>query len=489
MTEDERLLEQWKRQGSQAAFSALVTRHLDFVYSVCLRETQDAALAEDVTQVVFLLLSRKAPSFSPNTWLTGWLFQTARFACKNALRRDSSRRRREQKVGEQMLTEAQGQDALWEQVAPHLNAGLASLGAKDREAVLLRFADGLSFSELGTALGTSEDAARMRVSRALTRLRGFFAKQGIPVTALVLTDLLADRTTQAAPVTCTAAVQKIGTHGGVAPLSPDVYTQLQGALNTMKLNQLKLAATLGTGAFLVATLPFVTQARTQKNAVASRPVQPAVRSAVDRSGVAVLTQAAQATAALHSLSADVEGGGQLMFQRPDKFRFDLPGGNSQTGISNGTDFWFYMHWNKEYQKETNPDLKVDTLGLPVFSTFFFNPGLQGLVLFSIKPPADTSVRLLGTRQWHGGIYTAIEIIYPAPPPGQNDPISGTLTAYFGADHLLHGYSAKMLYRGKTSVQESALKNLRINPDLAAEAFLFTPPAGSRPSQPPVAHMR
>lgn len=74
MTDDGRLLEQWKRQGSQAAFAALVTRHLNFVYSVCLRETQNAVLAEDVTQVVFLLLFRKAPSFGPDTRLTGWLF-------------------------------------------------------------------------------------------------------------------------------------------------------------------------------------------------------------------------------------------------------------------------------------------------------------------------------------------------------------------------------------------------------------------------------
>ncbi len=246
MTEDGRLLEQWKRQKSQAAFAALVTRHLDFVYSVCLREMGDPALADDVTQVVFLLLARKAPSLGPDTRLTGWLFQTARFACKNALRRDASRRRREQKVGEQMRTEASEQDALWEQVAPRLNAALASLAAKDREAVLLRFADGLSFSELGTALGTSEDAARMRVARALTRLRGFFAKQGVSVTALVLTGLLVGRTTQAAPASCTAAVQQIAARN-LALLPPQTNAYLQGVLHTMKLTKITAAV----AAFLV----------------------------------------------------------------------------------------------------------------------------------------------------------------------------------------------------------------------------------------------
>lgn len=484
MTDDGRLLEQWKRQGSQAAFSALVTRHLNFVYSVCLRETQNAALAEDVTQVVFLLLSRKAPSFGPDTRLTGWLFQTARFACKNALRRDASRRRREQKVGEQMLSESQGQDALWEQVAPHLNAALTSLGAKDREAVLLRFADGLSFSELGTALGTSEDAARMRVSRALTRLRGFFAKQGVSVTALVLTGLLADRTTQAAPASCVISLGKLGAS---AP-SPQVSMQLQGAIKTMTLVKLKLAATVGVGAMLVGAIPFVTLAQVQKPALPV-PQSIAPRPMRDQTGLAVIEQAARATAALHSLSADTARGDSLKFQRPAQYVSESPGINGQTSIVNGSDFWFYTHWNKKYQKEHKPDIKADRIGLPLFSNFFFNPGLQGLVWYTLKPSAATEVHLLGTRQWHGGTYTAVQVTYPPAPAIALEPkdslISGTLIAYFGADHLLHGYHLDTLYRGKKEINEDLLKNLRVNPKFADDEFLWTPPAGASPSDPPV----
>lgn len=487
MTDDGRLLEQWKRQGSQAAFAALVARHLDFVYSVCLRETQDAALAEDVTQVVFLLLSRKAPSFGPDTRLTGWLFQTARFACKNALRRDASHRRLEQKIGEQMLTESPGQDALWEQVAPHLNAALTSLGTKDREAVLLRFADGLSFGELGAALGTSEDAARMRVSRALTRLRVFFAKQGVSVTALVLTGLLADRTTQAAPASCVISLGKLGAS---AP-SPQVSMQLHGAIKTMTLIKLKLAATVGAGAMLVGAIPFVTLVQAQKPALLT-PQSVAPRPARDQSGLAVIEQAAQATAALHSFSADTARGDSLKFQRPDQYVSESPGTNGQTTVVNGSDCWFYMHWDKKYQKELNPDLKAGRLGLPLFSNFFFNPGLQGLVWFSLKPSVTSQVRLLGTRQWHGGTYTAVQITYPPAPAIALEPkdslISGTLIAYFGTDHLLHGYHLDTLYRGKKEINEDLLKNLRVNPKFADDEFHWTPPEGASPSQPPVASL-
>ena len=245
MTEDGQLLRQYTRQGSQAAFSRLVSRYLNLVYSVCLREVQDAALAEDVTQVVFLLLAKKAPSLGPDTRLAGWLFQTARFAAKNALRREAHRRLREQRVGEQMLSEGREEDLLWDRIEPGLNDALAALGAKDREAVLLRFAEGLSFPELGAALGTSEDAARMRLNRALDRLRQFFAKQGVTLSAAVLAGLLTDRTAEAAPAACAAAVTKIAGgvgNGNAAFLSPNVHSQLQGALKAM--TTMKRSATL-----------------------------------------------------------------------------------------------------------------------------------------------------------------------------------------------------------------------------------------------------
>ncbi len=167
---DQQLIQQYVRRNSQAAFSQIVARHLNLVHSVCRRETGDAVLAEDVTQVVFLLLARKAPSLRESASLSGWLFQTARFASKNARRREAHQKMQEQAVAEQSPP-SPDKNALWDQIEPHFNAALAALSAKDRDAVLLRFADGLSFPELSAALGTSEDAARMRTNRAVSRLR------------------------------------------------------------------------------------------------------------------------------------------------------------------------------------------------------------------------------------------------------------------------------------------------------------------------------
>ncbi len=216
---DRQLLLQYTRQGSQAAFSQIVARHLNFVYTVCRRETGDAALAEDVTQVVFLILARKARLLRAESSLSGWLFQTARFASKNARRREAHRKMQEQAVAEH-LPLSPNKNALWDQIEPHFNSALAALSAKDRETVLLRFADGLSFPELSAALGTSEDAARMRLNRAVSRLRRSFARAGITVSATILAGLLAERTVQAAPQASAALIAKIG--GSGAAVSPRV---------------------------------------------------------------------------------------------------------------------------------------------------------------------------------------------------------------------------------------------------------------------------
>ncbi|MDQ2799128.1 MAG: sigma-70 family RNA polymerase sigma factor, partial [Armatimonadota bacterium] len=276
MTDDGQLLRQYVRQGSQAAFAALVARHLNFVYSVCQREAGDAALAEDVTQVVFLILAKKAPTLRPEPSLTGWLFQTARFAARNARRRAARRKEWEARALAQTPTAGTDDAALWDQVGPALNDALAALGAKDREAVLLRFADGLSFPELGTALGTSEDAARMRLTRAVERLRQFFAKQGVTLSVAGLTVLLADRAVQAAPAACVASVTRIAE--SISPgainaglVSPQINSHLQGVLKAMTISKLKLAATLGVGAILAGSLPFVTLAQTRKSPVLAVP--------------------------------------------------------------------------------------------------------------------------------------------------------------------------------------------------------------------------
>jgi RNA polymerase sigma factor (sigma-70 family) len=72
-------LREYLESGSEAAFTALVERHLNLVYSAALRRLGDPHAAQDVTQSVFCLLAQKARRLDPHTVLVGWLYQTASF--------------------------------------------------------------------------------------------------------------------------------------------------------------------------------------------------------------------------------------------------------------------------------------------------------------------------------------------------------------------------------------------------------------------------
>ena len=85
MNDDLTLLQAYARQNSEAAFAALVTRHVNLVYSVELRSVRDPHLAQEITQAVFIILARKAESLGPQTILPGWLCRTAlRFGATSA---------------------------------------------------------------------------------------------------------------------------------------------------------------------------------------------------------------------------------------------------------------------------------------------------------------------------------------------------------------------------------------------------------------------
>src|SRR5436190_18285447 len=93
MDDDYLLLQRYAREHSDAAFETLMQRHVDLVYSSALRLTSDAHMAEDVTQAVFIVLSRKASQLKSNVVLPAWLLSVTRLTASNA-RRDRNRQRK-----------------------------------------------------------------------------------------------------------------------------------------------------------------------------------------------------------------------------------------------------------------------------------------------------------------------------------------------------------------------------------------------------------
>lgn len=270
---DYQLLQDYVKHDSQSAFATLVERYSSLVYSASLREVQDSELAQDVTQVVFLLLAKKASTFRAETVLAGWLFQTARFASKDALKQEVRRQRREQKAAEEMMRESQINDdnIEWSEMEPALNEALISLGPDDRNAVLLRFFQKKSLRETGEIMGLSEDAARMKVSRAVDKMRRHFKRRGFALSAGALATYLSANATQAAPAACISAAMQLGnvfaagTTAGAASAgvsavaarlmasaaNTQVATLFHGVSRTLLLNQAKVVVSAALGTALV----------------------------------------------------------------------------------------------------------------------------------------------------------------------------------------------------------------------------------------------
>ena len=136
ITEDLRLLEEFVQKRSEEAFSELVKRHLNLVYSAALRQIRSPQLAEEVAQSVFSTLAQKAESIRPPQVLGGWLYNTTRHLAMHAVCTEQRRREREQTAyAMHSLDQTPDEPGLID----HFEPALAELDAGDRDALVLRF--------------------------------------------------------------------------------------------------------------------------------------------------------------------------------------------------------------------------------------------------------------------------------------------------------------------------------------------------------------
>ena len=240
---DLELLRAFAGKGEEAAFRELVGRYADLVYSAAVRQVASSATAADIAQSVFTDLARKAGSLAKSGGvlagagsLAGWLHRATRYAALNHLRADRRRAFNERQAMDQLLANADPA-ADWERIRPLLDEALDSLDDQDREALLLRFFKNQDFRAVGAVLGVSDDAAQKRVSRAVERLREFFAKRQVAVGAGGLVVLLTANAVQAAPagLALAAGTAALAAGGGGTVVASGLFqiitmTKLQTAL-------------------------------------------------------------------------------------------------------------------------------------------------------------------------------------------------------------------------------------------------------------------
>lgn len=271
MTLDSELLRRYAETGSEEAFSELVRLHVNLVYSAALRQVNgDDALARDVSQMVFTELARRAASLVNGSSLTGWLYTVTRFSAVKAIRTEHRRAAREQEAQAMYeLLDNKASEPDWDIIRTALDEAMHELKESDREAILLRYFENLAMGQVGERLGLSENTARMRVDRAVERLRSFLDRRGIKTSA-GLCAALSTHAVQAAPAGLSASListslATAGASGASAFTKLVVMTKLKLAVGTL--------AIVGLGAVAVLQYQSLDQQRNDNAALRQRIVQ------------------------------------------------------------------------------------------------------------------------------------------------------------------------------------------------------------------------
>jgi RNA polymerase sigma-70 factor (ECF subfamily) len=153
------------RQGDREAFRALYEVYKDDVYSIAWNFTGDEEAARDVTQDVFLKLFSAIDGFRGESSFRTWLFRLVANAC-----RDAQRRSRRLVPLEVVLEKAEDPgspdtDAREQEISRRVRSAVVSLAPKVRLAILLRYVEDLSYSEIAAALGCSPGTVASRLNR------------------------------------------------------------------------------------------------------------------------------------------------------------------------------------------------------------------------------------------------------------------------------------------------------------------------------------
>jgi RNA polymerase sigma factor (sigma-70 family) len=487
--QDDLLLTQYDQNGSEAAFSQLLARHMTLVYGTCRRALGSQTQAEDAAQVVFLLLARNAPKLRTRQSLAGWLYQTAVFVSKNAHKQEARRLRKEEAAMQEVISQQRMPDPAWSSVEPLLNAALSSLKPADREAVLLRFLEGQTLAETGTALGISEDAARMRVTRAVEKLRRYLTAHGAAVTGLILTGLL---TSEAAhPVPAHAA--EVITQGTLQAISTgptaNVLLLSKGIYHTMKIAQLKIAALTTAVLIAGAAVPPLAHALSHRQTV-RQAVPPARMDLPDtpQTVLALLNKAQAAADADKTITADFSyvvtdpiGGsrkdiGTIKLMKPNyaaiSYNTGLP--TAAEIHSDGKTVWNYRPASSSYKdKVADPQgNNINVWRLITIGSFF---SVDTWVRQGIY--ADPSeLHYLGRQTVDSVDYQVLEHKMVGTMYGKDVPFDQKV--FIGPDHLIHRFTMDFAIDGKPGTEYADLTNIHLGTPMQPADFAYAPPVGA-----------
>jgi RNA polymerase sigma factor (sigma-70 family) len=252
---DVQLLREYAQMGDEAAFSNLVARHMNLVYSAAMRQAESSDAAADIAQRVFIGLAANARSLaarlSIEASIAGWLCRCTRNVASNLSRDDFRRRSREKQAMEHYHSMAQPA-ADWERIWPILDDAMCQLGRPDFDALVLRYFNNQNLRDVGVALGVSDDAAQKRIARSLDKLRELLIQRGLPASSASLAAALSANAVQMAPAGMALSASSAAVFGANAVRAAGAAAAVENIMMTTFQKTMAVVATaaiVGAGIF------------------------------------------------------------------------------------------------------------------------------------------------------------------------------------------------------------------------------------------------
>ncbi len=167
---DGQLLSEFAGGKSEGALTQLIERYRAMVFLVGLKILHDEHAAEDVVQVTFATLARKAAELSHEGPLRGWIYGTARLVSLGMLKSRARRARRELEAAS-IKDAASDSWTFWEEIRPELNAALKTISTPQWDAVRLYYLNGLPQDRIASLVGCARSTVSARILGGLSRLR------------------------------------------------------------------------------------------------------------------------------------------------------------------------------------------------------------------------------------------------------------------------------------------------------------------------------
>jgi len=203
---DEALAEEFRRRRDRDALSELISRYDQRITAFLLKLLRDPHQAQEASQETFLRMLRGLDGYRADLPFRPWLYRIALNAARSLRTREAEQARRERTAALSRPEKDTAVNPAEKALRKEVESSVDRLPETQKEAILLHYFQGLSHSEVASALEIPAGTVATRIHGGLESLRGRLAALGLAVAAGALEELLGAGNVEAAPSSLRAAV-------------------------------------------------------------------------------------------------------------------------------------------------------------------------------------------------------------------------------------------------------------------------------------------